>query len=134
MKTKLLASFILAAAGLAGLCAPAQAHVFTDADRLVIGPVTSTGRLNVTATQPIAKGRRTWQISGVTGSGTGAATVLIECSLDGSNWDTLSTITLTLSATSSSGSFSDQSVCRYYAMNVTALSGIGATITTTVGY
>lgn len=77
---------------------------------------------------------KTYQVTGATSSGSGSATVSIQCSNDGSNWDTLGTITLTLSTTSSSNSFASDDRCNKVRGNVTALSGPGASVSVVAGY
>lgn len=77
-------------------------------------------------------GRKTYSAAGYTSAGAGAATVAIEGSFDAVTWDTIGTITLTLSATPSDGPNSDSfaSADRYpfVRANVTALSGTDATV------
>lgn len=76
---------------------------------------------------------RTYQASGTTTAGSGAATILVQGSNDGSNWDTIGTITLTLGTTSTSDSFT--SLDRYGKLrgNVSAISGTGASVNVTAG-
>lgn len=75
----------------------------------------------------------TYQVTGTTTSGSGSAIVNIEGSNDGVNWDVIGTITLTLSTTSSSGSFSSMDRYSRIRGNVTTLSGTGAQVSATAG-
>lgn len=77
---------------------------------------------------------KTYQVVGATTAGSGSAVVAIQCSNDGSNWDTLGTITLTLSTTSSSNSFASSDRCYRIRANVTTLSGTGASVSVYAGY
>lgn len=77
---------------------------------------------------------KTYQASGTTTAGSGSATVLVQCSNNDTNWDTLGTITLTLSTTTSSNSFLSSDRCLRLRGNVTAISGTGASVTLTLGY
>lgn len=75
----------------------------------------------------------TFQASGATTNGAGAATIVIQVSNDGSNWLTLGTISLTLSTTSSSDGFAADAPWAYIRANITALSGTGAAVTVIMG-
>lgn len=78
---------------------------------------------------------KTFQAKGATTAGAGAATVVVQGSNDdGASWDTVGTISLTLSTTSTSDSFTDTSRYGSYRGNVTALSGTGANVTLSMGY
>ncbi|MGH6625152.1 MAG: hypothetical protein ACRECD_01170 [Burkholderiaceae bacterium] len=79
-------------------------------------------------------GQKTFQASGSTSSGTGAATILVQGSHDGTNWDTIGTISLTLATTTSSDSFASNDRYAYVRGNVTAISGTGAAVSLTAGY
>lgn len=76
---------------------------------------------------------KTYQAAGTTTAGSGSATVQVQCTLDGSNWDVLGTITLTLSTTSSSNSFASDDRCAQHRVNVSAISGTGAAVTVKAG-
>ena len=73
----------------------------------------------------------TFQASGATSAGAGAATVKIQVSNDGTNWVDLGTITLTLSSTSSSDGFAAFAAWAYVRANITAISGTNAAVTVT---
>jgi hypothetical protein len=74
-------------------------------------------------------GNTSFQVSGSTTSGAGAAIVDVEVSNDGDNWDNLGTITLTLGTASTSDSFSTLGAhWELVRMNVTAISGTGASV------
>lgn len=77
---------------------------------------------------------KTYQASGTTSSGAGSATIAVQCSNNGTNWDTVGTITLTLSTTTSSDSFASADRCAYVRGNVTAISGTGASVNLHMGY
>lgn len=70
-----------------------------------------------------------FQAVGNTSASTGAATVLIQVSNDGTNYITLGTITLTLGTSATSDGFAAINTWEYYRANLTALSGTGATVT-----
>lgn len=85
----------------------------------------------------IPKGIRTFQASGTVSSGTGAAQINIEGSLDGVAWDVIGTINLTLGTTvvanTSSGSVTDQSSFLQYRGRVLFISGSGPLVNLKVG-
>jgi hypothetical protein len=72
--------------------------------------------------------RMTFQASGTTTAGAGAATVKIQVSNDGANWLDLGTISLTLSTTSSSDGFAAEAPWQFVRANITAISGTGASV------
>ena len=75
----------------------------------------------------------TFQATGTTTSGAGAATINIEVSNDQTNWLTLGTISLTLSTTSATDGFVANSPWKFVRGNVTAISGTGASVSATMG-
>lgn len=77
--------------------------------------------------EPMSKDR-VFQATGLTSSGSGAASIDVEVSLDGSNWDVMGTISLTLGTTSTSDSFASTTPWKYVRGNVTSISGTGATV------
>lgn len=83
-------------------------------------------------------GVKTYQATGKTTSGAGSATIVVEGSNNNINWDTIGTITLTLSSTAADDSNSDSfaSEDRYTLIrgNVTALSGTGASVNLSMGH
>ena len=84
------------------------------------------------AFQPAEK-QRTFQVNGATSSGTGAATVKIEVSNNGSDWLTLGTVSLTLGTTSTSDGFVSDAPWGYVRANVSAISGTDAAVTVKMG-
>lgn len=71
---------------------------------------------------------------GVTGTGSISTTVLIECSLDGTNWCSTPLASVSLSGTTSAtDGFTTQSPWKFIRANVTAISGTGATVTVLMG-
>lgn len=76
---------------------------------------------------------RVYAARGTTSAGAGAATILIQGSLDGTNWITLATITLTLATTSSADGFASTAPWPYIRANVSAISGTGAAVTVDAG-
>lgn len=78
-------------------------------------------------------GKRTFQASGATTSGAGAATIKIQVSNDGSNWLDLATISLTLSTTSASDGLAADAPWGYVRANLTAISGTNAAVTVRMG-
>ena len=69
-----------------------------------------------------------FQAVGNTTASTGAATVLIQVSDDGTNYLTLGTITLTLGTSATSDGFATLNTWEYYRANLTAISGTDATV------
>lgn len=69
-----------------------------------------------------------FQAVGSTSASTGAATVLIQVSNDGTNYITLATITLTLGTSATSDGFAVTNNWEYYRANLSAISGTGATV------
>lgn len=68
----------------------------------------------------------------VSGTGTVSATILIQVSLDGTNWITLATITLSGTTTATDGAASD-APWLYTRANLTVISGTGATVNAFMG-
>lgn len=79
-------------------------------------------------------GAKTYQAYGATSSGSGSATIVVQGSNNGANWDTIGTITLTLTTTTASDSFASEDRYGQVRMNVTAISGTGASVSGSVGY
>lgn len=76
----------------------------------------------------------TIQASGATSAGAGAATIVIQVSNDTSlAWQTMGTITLTLSTTASVDSFGSALPWKFVRANITAISGTDATVTVAMG-
>jgi hypothetical protein len=70
-----------------------------------------------------------FQAVGNTSADSGAATVLIQVSNDGTNFITLGTITLTLGTSATSDGFAVANTWEYYRANLSAVSGTNATVT-----
>lgn len=83
--------------------------------------------------QALNKNSKQFQAVGTTTAGAGSVTVAVQCSLDGTNYDTIGTITLTLSTTPSSNSFTSNDRCNQHRANVTAISGTGASVSVYAG-
>jgi hypothetical protein len=98
--------------------------------------VTTTGAC--TAVQGNQGGRvppsKTYQAVCRTTNSTGSAVVAVEGSNDGTNFDSIGTITLSLTTSASSGSFTSQDRYIQNRGNVTTLTGTGANCTLTMGY
>ena len=75
----------------------------------------------------------TFQAYGTTSAGAGAATILIQGSNDKTNWVTIGTISLTLSTSSSTDAFANQSTFKWVRSNVSAISGTDATVSVIMG-
>jgi len=94
---------------------------------------------SVTATGPGVSvenpggGKATFQATGATSSGAGAATIAIEVSNDRINWLTHDTLTIALSTTSASAGIEMDAPWAYVRGNVTAISGTGAAVSLTMG-
>jgi hypothetical protein len=84
--------------------------------------------------EPGVRGYKTFQADGTTSSGAGAATVVVQGSNNGTNWDTIGTISLTLATTTSSDSFTSSDRYTLVRGNVTAISGTGASVNLSMGY
>lgn len=80
------------------------------------------------------RGAKSFQADGTTTAGAGAATIAVQGSNNGVNWDTIDTISLTLATTTSSNSFWSDDRYAYLRGNVTAISGTGASVNLTMGY
>lgn len=80
--------------------------------------------------QPSEK-KRTFQAV-VTGTGAVSATVLIQVSNDGTNWEELATIALA-GTTSDSAGFASDAPWAYVRANVTTISGTDAAVTVKMG-
>lgn len=76
---------------------------------------------------------RTFQAYGTTTSGTGAATITVNVSHNGSDYMTLATIELPLSTVSASDGFLVDAHWEYVRAEVTAISGTGATVSLIMG-
>lgn len=74
-------------------------------------------------------GLQTFQASGTTTSGAGAATIVIQVSNDNSNWITAGTITLTLGTSATTDGFALSANWKHVRANLTAISGTGAAVT-----
>lgn len=79
-------------------------------------------------------GVKTYQADGTTSAGAGAATILVQGSNDGTNWDTIGTITLTLATTTSSDSFASDDRYAHIRGNVSAISGTDASVNLSMGF
>lgn len=69
-----------------------------------------------------------FQATGQTTAGAGAAQILIEVSNDDSNWMTLLTIDLTLSTSTTSDGCASLGVWKYHRARVASISGTGAAV------
>ena len=85
--------------------------------------------------RPKASEKRCFQAVENGSSGAFSATVTVEVSNDGTNFDTLGTITLSGTATTAdSDSFTSDAPWLYVRGNVTAISGTGANVTLKMAY
>jgi hypothetical protein len=117
--------------GLAAACLLLALGALAAQQTVLVSAATVTGATTMVTLS--GGGTKTFQASGTTTAGAGSVTVGVQCSLDGVNWDTLGTITLTLSTTTASNSFSSNDRCVNHRANVTAISGTGASVTVRVG-
>jgi hypothetical protein len=78
-------------------------------------------------------GVRTFQATGQTSSGAGAAAVGIQASNDGEYWIDLGTITLTLEAATTTDGFASSAAWKLIRANVSSISGTGAAVTVIAG-
>lgn len=93
-----------------------------------------TATTTITQCPPIAGGKMTFAANGTTTAGSGSATVIVQGTHNQNNgWVTLGTITLTLGTTVVADGFVTDApwtlVCGY----VSAISGIGASVSLTAG-
>ena len=98
---------------------------------LLAGAKTATGAASSSRNVNLNK---TYQVTGSTGTGTGTAVVTIQGSNDSTNWDIIGTVTLTLSTTQSSGSFSSTDRYLLIRPNASTLTGTTATWTATMAF
>lgn len=82
---------------------------------------------------PAPQGRKQYQVGGATTAGAGSAVVAIQGSNNGTDWDTLGTVTLTLATTVSSDGFGSDDTYVFLRANVTTLTGTGANVHASVG-
>lgn len=113
-----------AAIALAAMASPAWSQVMATGQ-------TATGAGTALA---MTKNAKTFQAIGATTSGTGSASISIQGSNDGSNWDTIGSITLTLGTAATSNSFTSNDRYNQHRANVTAISGSGASVSVFAGY
>ncbi len=77
---------------------------------------------------------RTFEAYGTTGSGSGAATVVVEVrNSELSNWHTMATITLSLTTSVSGDGFASSAAWRYVRARISAVSGTGAAVSVNLG-
>lgn len=77
---------------------------------------------------------RTFEAYGLTGSGSGAATILIEVrNSEDATWKTMATISLTLGTTTTGDGFASSAAWRYVRARVSALTGTGASVHVNMG-
>jgi hypothetical protein len=76
---------------------------------------------------------KTYQAAGVTTAGAGSCVMLVQGSNDQTNYDTIGTISLTLSTTSSSDSFTSADRYIWVRGNPTTLTGTGGSCILTMG-
>ena len=112
-------------------CSPAFAITYDRVQSMqILTDATATGSGDVI--QPW-KANRVFQATGLVSASTGAATILIEGSLDNSLWETLDTLSLTLGTTATSDFGVVDAPWRYVRARVTAISGTGATVQVYMG-
>lgn len=98
--------------------------------KTLLDAVTATGAGSAFAPRGA---KRTFQAYGATTNGAGTATILIQGSLDGENWLTIATITLTLSTVDANDGFASDAPWAYVRGNVSVLTGTGAAVTLLLG-
>lgn len=82
---------------------------------------------------PPINAKRTFQATGQTSAGAGSAVIKVQVSNDRTNWIDIGTVTLTLSATTSTDGFASDAAWRYVRGNVDSISGTDATVTLWLG-
>jgi hypothetical protein len=109
-----------------------RVKIYTPSDMVVVlTAATATGEGS--AVRGVSFGK-TYQADGTTSAGAGTAIIAVQGSNNGTNWDTIGTITLTLATTTSSDSFTSEDHYKYIRGNVTTLSGTDASVNLTMGY
>lgn len=85
---------------------------------------------------PSVRAAKTYQGTGTTTAGAGAATIQVQGSNDGVVWDAtpISTITLTLGTTATGDGFTSIDGYAFVRGNVTAISGTGAAVSLIMGF
>jgi hypothetical protein len=98
--------------------------------------VLTTTTTETSDTQRAKSAERTWQASGQTSSGSGAATIVIEVSNvdEADTFMELGTITLVLGTTDTADGFTTCAPWVYARARVSAISGTGASVTISLGY
>lgn len=76
---------------------------------------------------------KTYQLNGITTTGTGAVSVNVEGSNNGVSFDVIGVISLTLSTTLASDSFQSRDTYNQVRGNVISISGTGAAVNLTMG-
>lgn len=100
----------------------------------LLSDATATGAGTTVVLQSPGSISAAFQAWGSTTSGAGAATVTVEVSLDGIHWITHSTFNLTLSATAvTAGVVMSDEKWVFVRGNVTAVSGIGSSVSLKMG-
>jgi hypothetical protein len=79
------------------------------------------------------RGHKVFQAYGTTTNGAGSATIVVEGSLDNTNWNTIDTLSLTLATTTSSDAGENSFPYAYVRGRVSAISGTGASVTLLMG-
>lgn len=79
------------------------------------------------------RGTDSFHAVGSVASSTGAATIVIQVSNDGTNWLTLGTISLSLTTSESSDGFASDAAWAFVRANVTSISGTGASVSVIMG-
>lgn len=126
---RFLAACFAALLTCAAMAQSSTAVQYNDIEMLLSG-ATGTG---AGATRPNPRSTKTYQACGATSSGSGAATIVVQ-GTNGTVFDTIGTITLTLTTSTSCDSFTSMDRYKSVRMNVTAISGTGATINGQMGY
>ena len=80
-----------------------------------------------------AGSKKTFQFVGATATGAGSSTARVQVSNDAENWITMDTLSLTLSASSSSDSYYLDAPWKYFRGIVHSITGTGATVSLYAG-
>lgn len=105
----------------------------------LLGAQTTTGpgapieMIRLASESGISRGKMTFQAKGSTSASTGAASIAVQVSNDGTNWLTLGTISLSLSTTETSDGFSSDAPWAFVRGNVLSISGTGAAVSLLMG-
>ena len=99
---------------------------------IMSGAIATGVQTDYTKFEPLGV-RRTFQVTGFTSAGAGAAVVFIQVSNDGTNFITMATCSLTLGTSVTTTGFASEAAWRYVRANVSSISGTDGEVTVSLG-